>query len=603
MTKKTINRHLLYRPLLTLFVSLCLNGIPFYVEAQSDAIFDSLQTVIRTEVMNGTNSFYPAALAYDSLAALAGDTLKMGKGKNFLGMHYYYKGSHRQAIEYYLQALPFFTAIQDTYFIGMMNNNIGAAYEYRREPKHSIEYYQKALVSFTLLKDTLWIANVLNNIGIQYNVAEDHEASLMTFRKAETYYTALKDSASIAVLKTNMAENDRLAGRYEEAIKLNNEYLTQFKKFHTADVLGNVHSSLARTYLAMGQLKDASQHNQQSIEIRTKNNFLTHLPNNYETESLIFEQEKNYKAALLAHKKFKTAQDSMFNKEKDERITTLITEYEIKEKDQEIANLASQNELKTLRIEKTNRQKLVYGLGAFCFLVFASALYYLLRLKSRTNAELNEKNKLVTKALAEKDVLLREIHHRVKNNLQMISALLYLHGKSVDDSSAQEALRESQNRVQSMAIIHQNLYQGNDLLEVSINTYLDKLLQHLISSYNIEQNRIQISKKIDIPQMDVDTVIPLALIINELISNAIKYAFRDGGSGEIEVHLGEQGGSVILEVNDNGVGIPEHFTVATSSNFGLKLVTILCDRLGATWKVQSNNGTQMSITIPQKKAA
>ena len=578
-------------------------GLPFYTAAQSDGMFDSLQAIIRTEVMNGTNSFYPAALAYDSLATLSGDTLKMGKGKNFLGMHFYYKGSHRQAIEYYLQALPFFTAIRDTYFIGMMNNNIGAAYEYRREPEHSIAYYQKALISFTQLKDTLWIANVLNNIGIQYNVAEDHEASLVNFRKAETYYTALKDSASLAVLKTNIAENDRLAGRYAEAKKLNIEYLTRFQKFHTADVLANVHSSLARIYLAMGQLKEAVQHNQQSIDIRIKNNFLNHLPNNYETESLIFEEEKNYKAALLAYKKFKSAQDSMFNKEKDERITTLIAEYDIKEKDQEIANLASQNELKTLRIEKTNRQKLVYGLGAFCFLLFAGALYYLLRLKSKTNAELNEKNKLVTKALAEKDVLLREIHHRVKNNLQMISALLYLHGKSVDDESAQEALRESQNRVQSMAIIHQNLYQDDDLLEVSINTYLDKLLVHLISSYNIEQNRIQIHKKIDIPQMDVDTVIPLALIMNELISNALKYAFRDGGSGEIDVHLGEREGSIVLEVNDNGVGIPDHFSIASSSNFGLKLVTILCDRLGATWKVQSGNGTQMSITIPQKKAA
>lgn len=578
-------------------------SIPLYTVAQSDGLFDSLQTIIRTEVMNGTNSFYPAALAYDSLATLSGDTLKMGKGKNFLGMHFYYKGSHRQAIEYYLQALPFFTAIRDTYFIGMMNNNIGAAYEYRREPEHCIAYYQKALVSFTQLKDTLWIANVLNNIGIQYNVAEDHEASLMNFRKAETFYTALNDSASIAVLKTNIAENDRLAGRYAEAKKLNIEYLTDFQKFHTADVLGNVHSSLARIYLALGQLKEAMEHNQLSIDIRTKNNFLNHLPNNYETESLIFEEVKNYKSALLAYKKFKSAQDSMFNKEKDERITTLITEYDIKEKDQEIANLASQNELKTLRIEKTNRQKLIYGLGAFCFLLFAGALYYLLRLKSKTNVELNEKNKLVTKALAEKDVLLREIHHRVKNNLQMISALLYLHGKSVDDQSAQEALRESQNRVQSMAIIHQNLYQDDDLLEVSINTYLDKLLVHLISSYNIEQNRIQIRKKIDIPQMDVDTVIPLALIINELISNALKYAFRDGGSGEIDVHLGEHEGAIVLEVNDNGVGIPDHFSIASSSNFGLKLVTILCDRLGATWKVQSRNGTQMSITIPQKKAA
>jgi two-component sensor histidine kinase len=603
MIQYAIIYHDMYQKWLFRLLTIYLCSIPLYVGAQSDTMFTSLQSIIRKEVMNGTNSFYPAALAYDSLATLSGDTLKMGKGKNFLGMHYYFKGSHRQAIEYYLQALPFFTAIQDTYFIGMMNNNIGAAYEYRRKPEHSIAYYEKALVSFTMLKDTLWIANVLNNIGIQYNVAEDHEASLANFRKAETYYTALKDSASIAVLKTNIAENDRLAGRYAEAKKLNIEYLNHFQKFHTADVLGNVHSSLARTYLAMGQLKEATRHNQQSIEIRKKNNFLNHLPNNYETESLIFEQEKNYKAALVAHKKFKTAQDSMFNIEKDERITTLITEYEIKEKDQEIANLASQNELKTLRIEKSNRQKLLYGLGAFCFLVFTIALYYLLRLKSKTNIELREKNKLVTKALAEKDVLLREIHHRVKNNLQMISALLYLHGKSVDDASAQEALRESQNRVQSMAIIHQNLYQNDDLLEVSINTYLDKLLVHLISSYNIEQNRILISKKIDIPRMDVDTVIPLALIINELISNALKYAFQDGGSGEIHVHLGEQKGEIILEVNDNGVGIPEHFSVATSSNFGLKLVTILCDRLGATWKVQSTNGTQMSITIPQKKAA
>ena len=195
----------------------------------------------------------------------------------------------------------------------------------------------------------------------------------------------------------------------------------------------------------------------------------------------------------------------MFNKEKDERITQLITEYEVKEKDQEIQMLASQNELKNLRIEKSNRQKLLFGLGATSLLIFAIALFYLLRLKSRTNADLAEKNILISKALTEKDILLREIHHRVKNNLQMISALLYLHGKSVDDSSAQEALMESQNRVQSMAMIHQNLYQDENLLGVSIKDYLDKLLNHLISSYNIEKDRITILKTVSYTHLTLPT--------------------------------------------------------------------------------------------------
>lgn len=586
-----------------IMVFLHLLAMSSYISAQHDEVLDSLQNLIRKEVTNGTNTFLPVALAYDSVAILSRDTLKMGKGKNFIGMYHYYNGNHRQAIGYYLEALPYFTAIRDTYYIAMMHNNIGAAYEYRKEPENSISYYQSALRYFTMLQDTLWMANVLNNIGIQLNIASRHLESLENFTKARLLYVALQDSSMLAVINTNMSECYRLKGDYHKAKALNLEYLSAYKRFHTTDVLGNVHSSLARTYLALGQLEESKAHNAMAIRIRTENNFRFNLPNNYEIESLIFEKEGDYQKALMAYKNFKAAQDSMFNKEKDERITQLITEYEVQEKDQEIQMLASQNELKNLRIEKSNRQKLIFGLGATSLLIFAIALFYLLRLKSKTNADLAEKNKLISKALAEKDILLREIHHRVKNNLQMISALLYLHGKSVDDSSAQEALMESQNRVQSMAMIHQNLYQDENLLGVSIKDYLDKLLNHLISSYNIEKDRITILKKIDIPQMDVDTVIPLALIINELISNALKYAFRDGRHGEIKVSLQQTDGLINLEVSDNGMGLPEHFSVESSSNFGLKLINILCDRLGATWTAHSEKGTRIVIHIPQKIAA
>ena len=114
---------------------------------------------------------------------------------------------------------------------------------------------------------------------------------------------------------------------YQKAKALNLEYLSAYKRFHTTDVLGNVHSSLANTYLALGQLEESKAHNAMAIQIRTENNFRFNLPNNYQTESLIFEKEGDYKKALMAYKDFKGAQDSMFNKEKDERITQLITEY------------------------------------------------------------------------------------------------------------------------------------------------------------------------------------------------------------------------------------------------------------------------------------
>lgn len=564
---------------------------------------DSLQTLIRKEVGAGTNHFLPLAIAYDSIAQSSGDTLRMGKGKNFLGMYSYLTGNHERAIEYYLAALPFFIAVRDTYYIGMMNNNIGAAYEYRKEPEQSISYYKNALASFTLLKDTLWMANVLNNIAIQLNVAERNEESLEHFIRAKALYSTLHDSSTMATLLTNMAECYRLSGRYTTAINMEKEYLDNYKNFHTTDVVSNAYAALGRSYLALHQLEEAKKYNDLSIKIRKENKFQYLLSNNYEVESGIYEKEGNYKQALVSFKNFKASQDSMLNKEKDDRITQLTTEYGVKEKDQKISLLNTQNELNTLRIEKSNRQKLLYGIVALSFIICALALYYLLNLKSKTNKALAEKNEIISKALSEKDILLREIHHRVKNNLQMISALLYLHGKSVDDASAQEALMESQNRVQSMAMIHQNLYQNDNLLGVSVKDYLDKLMNHLISSYNIEQERIRINKVIDITHVDVDTVIPLALIINELISNALKYAFRDGRKGIIDIFFGERNGDIVLEIKDNGPGLPKHVNKDENGNFGFKLINILTERLGATWTTESKDGTKVTLVVPQKKAA
>ena len=133
--------------------------------------------------------------------------------------------------------------------------------------------------------------------------------------------------------------------------------------------------------------------------------------------------------------------------------------------------------------------------------------------------------------------------------------------------------------------------------------YLDKLLGHLIASYNVEKDRIRINTKIDIDHLDVDTIVPLALIVNELISNSLKYAFGDGRHGEINVYMGRENNNIKVEVSDNGKGLPKGFSITDSPNFGYKLINILAEGLGATLTAISDKGTHVSLSIPLKTAA
>lgn len=250
-----------------------------------------------------------------------------------------------------------------------------------------------------------------------------------------------------------------------------------------------------------------------------------------------------------------------------------------------------------LRVVRQRQRNLLLGLLALALLFGLSIYAY--RNKVKSGELLSEKNKIITKALKEKDILLKEIHHRVKNNLQMISALLYLQGKSIDDETAKDAIKESENRVQSMAMIHQKLYQDENLLGVDVKDYLDRLFDHLFDSYNIDGQRITLKKSITLSNLDIDTIIPLALIVNELVSNALKYAFKDGRTGEISVVLEEENDMVTLKVEDNGIGLPKGFDKEKTINFGYKLINILSNKLGGQWRIQNDPGTSIHFEFPK----
>jgi two-component sensor histidine kinase len=201
-------------------------------------------------------------------------------------------------------------------------------------------------------------------------------------------------------------------------------------------------------------------------------------------------------------------------------------------------------------------------------------------------------------SLQEKEVLLKEIHHRVKNNLQVISSLLNLQSAHVEDPQATEIFQDSQNRIRSMALVHEKLYQSQDLARVDLAEYIRNLATYLFRAYSANATGVTLDIQADDVFLTIDTAVPCGLILNELISNALKHAFPDGQAGEICVKLHANGDhQVTLSVADTGVGLPKDLDLNTTTSLGLQLVHTLADQLDGHIELNGTRGTEFNITF------
>jgi two-component sensor histidine kinase len=204
----------------------------------------------------------------------------------------------------------------------------------------------------------------------------------------------------------------------------------------------------------------------------------------------------------------------------------------------------------------------------------------------------------VQSALAEKDVLLREVHHRVKNNLQVVASLLDLQAGTLRDTTARQALRESKDRVQSMARIHEYLYKCSDVTRIGMETYLRNLTSALREVFSTAP--IRLSVRVAGVRLDMDRAIACGLIVNELVSNAFKHAFPANQAGEVGVTLEAQEGEYVLSVQDTGVGLPAGMDPQATSSLGLRLVQLLTRQLGGTLTLGSHPGAMARIAFPAR---
>ncbi|MEE8575181.1 MAG: histidine kinase dimerization/phosphoacceptor domain -containing protein, partial [Thermodesulfobacteriota bacterium] len=225
-----------------------------------------------------------------------------------------------------------------------------------------------------------------------------------------------------------------------------------------------------------------------------------------------------------------------------------------------------------------------------------------------TARDITEKNlaeQQVINALEEKEILLKEVHHRVKNNLQVISSMLNLQSSYIKDVETQTVLSDSQNRIKSMALIHEMLYKSHNFSRIDISTYMHELMAILFSTYNLGGGTIDLNEKIQVIAVDIDTAIPIGLITNELVSNSLKYAFPDGRDGTVSIEfITEPDGTRTLIVSDDGVGMPKEFALDNINSLGLNLVKMLTKQLGATLEVNADEGTSegtsFKIMLPKR---
>jgi two-component sensor histidine kinase len=344
----------------------------------------------------------------------------------------------------------------------------------------------------------------------------------------------------------------------------------------------------------------------------------------------------NYLEAIRHYQQYKKLNDSIFNDRKSQQIAQLSIQYETAKKEQDIR--LKERDI-TLLVAKTKSQQVQRNalmLGTLLMLAIIGMGYNRYRLKQRSNRqlqnqqqlleeqqrEINQKNTYLSQLLTEKDLLLiqkdtllgekdqlllekewllREIHHRVKNNLQIVMSLLNTQAASLRDEAALSAIQESGQRVHAMSLIHQKLYQSESVARIAMPSYIEELIAFLHDSYMPKQ-LIRFNLQVEPIEMDVTRAVPLGLIINEAVTNAFKYAFPQGRSGNIILSLHQIDGMTYqLLISDDGVGLPAGFKPSGSRSLGMTLMHGFSEQLGGTLTITGSAGVSINLVFGKEQ--
>jgi two-component sensor histidine kinase len=343
---------------------------------------------------------------------------------------------------------------------------------------------------------------------------------------------------------------------------------------------------LMRSWLSQGKLQNlqgkyisAIESLEQCLSIATDEfGDVFYLSQAYEALGKAHAGNHNYQEAYSAFEEYDKLEKEIFTAEADQRISLLQTQFEVAQKENTI-------QLQETKLKQQNTRQVFMVITIALSMMFLGFGYMAIKANRKKNKKLQEQNK-------EKEYLIKEVHHRVKNNLEIVSSLLALQASHLENSKLTFSLQEIQNRVYSMSMIHQRLYQDRNIAAIDMGDYFSDLGTHVLESFGAEE-RININYKIQNISLDMDTAVPIGLIVNELLTNSFKYAFPNNMNGTIGLFMQlENTRLIVLQVADNGVGQSKEEHEKTKG-FGKQLIDLLVQQLGGKLTYEhTNNGTK-----------
>jgi two-component sensor histidine kinase/tetratricopeptide (TPR) repeat protein len=480
-------------------------------------------------------------------------------------------------------------------------NHLGVAYYDLSKYDLAFYNYEKALNIALENKNHSDINTISYNLAYLYSQQKKYDKALQTLKRTESNSYVQDEMTRIRRLfifvmcysKTNRP--DRAKPYYEKLLK---EYETSevglFYKLTAIITYLQNSGQVEKTYYYLGKFKELAQKSKELY-------FYS------QVELLTFQSDllnKKYESAIEHLKQHHVFKDSIFDLQELKQATTLQLQFETEKKDKNIKLLVQQGKMQEAEIynEKVVRN---FFIGSMVALVlFLALLYNRSRLKTSANKKLelkrkqiDEQNEQLKKLLAEKEWLLKEIHHRVKNNLQIVISLLNTQSAYLDNEDALMAIQNSQHRMHAMSLIHQKLYQSDNLSTIDMSWYSYELINYIRECYSSEK-KIKFDLDVEKIFLDVAQAVPLGLIINEAVNNTVKYAFPDKTNGEVTVSFkSTETNECQLIISDNGVGLPKDFDIDETESLGMSLMRGLTEQIDGTFLIENQNGLKIIITF------
>lgn len=601
----------------TLYIGNLTEGLDYLLKAENvylklnDSLGLAQVIKIRGIIQMNSADYGPALVSFEKAADLFVD-VKNKPGEALclmdIGIIYYYLGDYDKAAEYYFKSLNIAQEIGNQKSIAYAENNIANLYYLQKKHSESIELFEKCLATGKTLKDNILIADCEYYLALNYMETNALDKSLSYCQNALSIDSAQGNYRGIATKNLLLGDiyiKQKQFTKAKEKVVVAHHYAN--KTDDSIQVLANCMMKLGEINLLLNQKKEAKANLLKAINLSQKGKLRQILFEAYKRLSEVYEGENDLKNSLKYHKLYVLHKDSAINEKNNKSINQLAAIYKDEQKKSEIARLNTLSELqeKNIALEKfksskKSQQNLFLLIGLLGVILILGILFKSYKNKQKSNQILHHQKEAITKKNEEKELLLKEIHHRVKNNLQVISSLLSLQSNKVTDINALTELKEGQNRVKTIAMIHQKLYQHQDISKVVFQEYCEELLSYLRTTFQLPNKLIDIKVDANNVLLDIDTAVPLGLIINELVSNCFKYAFINQDEGEIRVQLcymdkAEQ--KIKLTVSDNGAGLMDNFDLIKVDSLGLKLVRMLSLQLDGFVDYKNVNGAHFTILV------